>query len=58
MSAAKPPAHVALPRQSQYLSVSTPLEPHTLKDKVDGEEVGANWQRDHGKGEAHQFPND
>jgi hypothetical protein len=29
----------------------------TLEDKVDGKEVRADWQRDHGKGEAHQLPN-
>jgi hypothetical protein len=30
----------------------------TLEDEVNGEEVRANWQGDHGKGEAHQLPND
>lgn len=56
MSAARPPAYVALPGQSQQ-----PLWTHgqvlTLKDKIDGKEVGTNGQSDHGKGEAHQLPN-
>jgi hypothetical protein len=31
---------------------------HTIEDKVDGEEVGANGEGNHGKGEAHQLPDD
>lgn len=56
MSAAKPPAHVALPRESQYVLFHDTHEQLTLEDKVDSEEVRADRQRDHGKGEAHQLP--
>jgi hypothetical protein len=29
---------------------------HTSEDEIDGEEVGANGQRDHGERKAHQLP--
>lgn len=56
MSAARPPAYVALPGQSQQ-PLWTHVQVLTLKDEVDGKEVGANGQSDHGKSETHQFPN-
>ena len=58
MSAARPPAYVALPRSSQHSSLAHDKEGLTLKDPVDGKEVGADWQCDHGKSEAHQLPDD
>jgi len=58
MSAARPPAYVALPESSQHGSIAHDKERLTLEDPVDGKEVGANWQRDHGKSETHQLPDD
>jgi hypothetical protein len=60
MSAARPPAHVGLPRHisivvTERVEIRNEL---TLEDETDTKEVCANWQSDHGKGEAHQLPDD
>jgi hypothetical protein len=60
MSAASPPAYVALPvnsKQALHLLLEHQMK-HTTKDVVDREEVGANGQNNHGEGEAHQLEDD
>jgi hypothetical protein len=58
MIAASAPAQVVLPKPEVNGESHGRIEDITIEDKVYAEEICPNWQGDHGKSEAQQFPDD
>jgi hypothetical protein len=58
MTAARAPAAVVLPRLQSARGKPEEVGSRTFEHKIDYEEVRPDRQRDHGKREAQQFPDD